>query len=171
MPQKDPKTQARRRELQENQSPDMKLRRGIIAVSVVGMVAMGAVSLLQTGVVKHLPDPPLKSFDSDKVNSSDTAYSLGIPDGTLSLVSLAANVPLAAFGDANRSESAPLIPLAIAAKTTAEAVVASLYFFSMPLNEKKWCGYCIVGALSNVSIAALSLIEANRALQSLRVQK
>jgi hypothetical protein len=34
------------------------------------------------GLVKHLPDPPLPGFDSDRVNSSDTAYKFGAPDGT-----------------------------------------------------------------------------------------
>jgi hypothetical protein len=36
------------------------------------------VTLFQTGLVRHLPDPPLPGFDSDKVNSSDLAYRLGV---------------------------------------------------------------------------------------------
>jgi len=132
-------------------------------LSLVGMGAMTAVSLFQTGIIKHLPDPPLKDFDSDKVNSSDTAYALGVPDGTLSLASLAANIPIAAFGGENRAETQPLVPLAAAAKASVEAVVAGWYFYQMPTKEKKWCGYCIVGALANFGIAALSLFEAKKA--------
>ena len=71
-----------RRELQTGDAPALRWRRAIVGASLVGMGAMGAVSLLQMGVIRHLPDPPLRGFDSDKVNSSDTAYALGVPDGT-----------------------------------------------------------------------------------------
>ncbi len=156
-----------RRELQQSNESDLKVRRAIIGLSLLGMGAMTAVSLFQTGVIKHLPDPPIKNFDSDKVNSSDTAYVLGVPDGTLSLASLAANIPLAAFGGKNRAEEQPLVPIAFAAKATVEAAVAGWYFYQMPTKEKAWCGYCIVGALANWSIAALSLVEAKRAWKAL----
>lgn len=160
-----------RRELQKGKSSGLKLRRGIIGLSLLGMGAMTMVSLFQTGIIKHLPDPPLESFDSDKVNSSDTAYALGVPDGTLSLASLAANIPLAAFGDENRSETMPLIPLAAAAKSSVEAIVAGWYFYQMPVVEKKWCAYCIVGALANLGVAALSLPEAKKAWKNFAADK
>ncbi|HEX8286969.1 MAG TPA: vitamin K epoxide reductase family protein [Pyrinomonadaceae bacterium] len=156
-----------RRELQESSESGLNLRRAVIGLSLLGISAMTAVSLFQTGIIKHLPDPPIDGFDSDKVNSSDTAYALGVPDGTLSLASLAANIPLAAFGGANRAEKQPLIPIAIAAKTTIEAAVAGWYFYQMPTKEKAWCGYCIVGAATNVGIAALALTEAKKAWKNL----
>ena len=161
-------TQQLRRELQNGNSEDLNLRRGIIGLSLVGMAAMTAVTLLQTGIVKHLPDPPIDSFDSDKVNSSDTAYALGVPDGALSLASLAANIPLASFGGENRAETMPLVPIAAAAKASVEAAIAGWYFYQMPTKEKKWCGYCIVGAMTNFGIAALSLMEAKKAWKSLK---
>jgi uncharacterized membrane protein len=163
----DNEPQKLRRELQESNSSGMNLRRAIIGLSLLGMGAMTAVSLFQTGIVKHLPDPPLDNFDSDKVNSSDTAYALGVPDGTVSLASLAANIPLAAFGGENRAEEKPLIPIAFAAKATIEAAVAGWYFYQMPTKEKAWCGYCILGAAANVGIAALALAEAKRAWKNL----
>lgn len=161
-------TQDLRRELQRGRSEGLRLRRGVIALSLVGMGAMAAVSLFQTGLVGHLPDPPLPDFDSDKVNSSDTAYALGVPDGALSLASLAANVPLAAFGGADRAEKLPLVPLAAAAKATVEAAVAGWYFYQMPAKEKKWCAYCIVGAAVNFGIAALTLMEAKKAWKKVK---
>lgn len=161
-------TQQLRRELQNSTSEDLNRRRGIIGLSLLGMAAMTAVTLLQTGIVKHLPDPPIDGFDSDKVNSSDTAYALGVPDGALSLASLAANIPIAAFGGENRAETMPLVPIAFATKATVEAAVAGWYFYQMPTKEKAWCGYCIVGALTNFGIAALSLMEAKKAWKTLR---
>jgi uncharacterized membrane protein len=161
-------TQQLRRELQQSEKGDLNVRRAIIGLSLVGMGAMTAVSLFQTGIINHLPDPPIKDFDSDKVNSSDTAYALGVPDGTLSLASLAANIPLASFGGANRAKEMPLVPIAAAAKASVEAVVAGWYFYQMPTKEKKWCGYCIVGAAANFGIAALSLVEAKKAWKELK---
>ena len=153
-----------RQQLQREDAPDLKRRRDIIAWSLVGMATMAAVTLLQTGIVKHLPDPQFGNFDSDRVNSSDTAYRLGAPDGSISLASLAANIPIAAFGGANRVQGKPWVPLVAAVKAVGEALAASWYFYQMSGKEKAWCGYCIVGALSNIGIAALTLPEVRTAL-------
>ena len=166
--QADSKPQRLREELQNSEKSDVNFRRAIIGLSLLGIGAMTAVSLFQTGIVKHLPDPPIDGFDSDKVNSSDTAYALRVPDGALSLASLAANIPLAAFGGENRATETPLIPLAAAAKASVEAAVAGWYFYQMPTKEKAWCGYCIVGALTNWGIAALTLMEAKKAWKSMK---
>jgi uncharacterized membrane protein len=157
-----------RHELQETENDDLKLRRGVIGLSLLGMAAMTAVSLLQTGIVKHLPDPPFESFDSDKINSSDTAYKFGVPDGAVSLSDLAFNIPLAAYGGADRARRQPWVPLLAAGKAMVAAVAASWYFYQMPAKEKKWCGYCIVGALCNFGILALTLPEARKAIKALR---
>jgi uncharacterized membrane protein len=140
-------------------------RRRIVRISLLGMASMAAVSLLQTGAVRHLPDPPLRGFASDKVNRSDTSYQFGVPDGTLSLASFAINVPLAALGGRLRTERRPWIPLVISAKATAEALMAGYYFLQMPLKEKAWCGYCIVGAAASLTVFGLSLTEARQALR------
>lgn len=163
--------QQMRRELQRGKSENLGRRRAVIGLSLVGMAAMTAVALFQTGVIEHLPDPPINGFDSDKVNSSETAYALGVPDGTLSLASLAANIPLAAFGGENRYEEQPLVPILAAGKAVVEALVAGWYFYQMPTKEKAWCGYCITGALCNFGIAALSLPEAKRAIESLAAKR
>jgi uncharacterized membrane protein len=156
-----------REQLQHGQTSDLKRRRAIVGVSLAGMAAMGAVSALQTGLVKHLPDPPLRSFNSDKVNSSETAYALGIPDGPLVVLSFAANLPLAALGGADRARKQPWIPIAAAGKALFEAVVSSWFFYQMPAKEKAWCGYCIAGAAATFTVAALSLPEARAAVRNL----
>ena len=60
---KSKETQKLRRELQQSGESDLNLRRGIIGLSLVGIAAMTAVTLFQTDVVKHLPDPPIDGFD------------------------------------------------------------------------------------------------------------
>jgi uncharacterized membrane protein len=157
-----------RYELQQEETLDLKRRRGIIVLSLVGMASMTAVTLLQTGIVKHLPDPPMGNFDSDRVNSSDTAYRFGVPDGSISLASLAANIPIAAFGGARRARRQPWVPLLACVKASIEAAAASWYFYQMPAKEKAWCGYCVLGALANIGIAILTIPEAQEALGELK---
>ena len=157
-----------REDLQEGVAPDLQRRRGVVALSLFGIASMAAVTLLQTGIVKHLPDPPWDSFDSDKVNSSGTAYALGTPDGTLSLAGLAMNIPLAGFGGTDRAEKLPYVPLGASVKAGIEAVAAGWYFYQMPAKEKKWCAYCIAGAIANFGIFALTVPEALKAISVLR---
>src|SRR5918996_5324923 len=121
-----------RKELQEANTPDLQKRRAIIALSLAGIASMTAVTLLQTGIIRHLPDPPVGNFDSDRVNSSDTAYRFGLPDGPISLASLALNIPIAAFGGAARARKYPWLSIFAAGKAVAEALAASWYFYQMP---------------------------------------
>ncbi len=151
------------RDLREGDTEGLRRRRKVIGLSLAGMAAMTAVSLLQTGLIDHLPDPPLKSFDSDRVNTSTTAYQFGVPDGTVSLASMAANIPLAALGGRHRAGGHPWIPLGAAAKAAAGAVGAGRYFYQMPAREKAWCAYCIAGALASFGILGLTLPEAREA--------
>lgn len=160
--------QRRIHDLQHRGPADLGRRRAVIGLSLLGIASMAATSLLQTGVLKHLPDPPLPGFDSDKVNLSRTAYPFGMPDGTLALVSYALNLPLAAFGPADRAVAQPWLPLLGTTKAAADALVAGWYFYQMPTREKAWCAYCVTAALASFAILGLSLPEAKRALARLR---
>lgn len=120
-----------RRDLQRGSTTHMKLRRGVIGTSVAGMASMVPVTMLQTGLVHHLPDPPLKGFHSDAANSSLIAFKFGVPDGAMSVASFAVNIPLAAFGGADRARTKPLIPLIAAGKAAIDAAVSAWYFDKM----------------------------------------
>jgi uncharacterized membrane protein len=157
-----------RRDFQQNESGDLRRRRAIFNLSLLGIGSMAAVTLLQTGIVKHLPGPPIDGFDSDKVNLSDEAFQFGVPDGTLGLASFAGNLPLAALGDADRARAQPVVPLAAAAKAALDAIVAGYYFYQMPAKERAWCGYCIVGGIASFAVFALTIPEARKAMAALR---
>lgn len=160
-----------RRELQNDDSDEMRFRRGIVGASLIGMASMAAVTLLQTGIVRHLPDPPTRRphFHSDKVNSSDEAYGYGMPDGPLTLAAHATNAALAAMGPPDRYRRRPWIPLAAAAVSGAQAAVAAKYlFYTMPKVDKAWCPYCITDALTHFATFALTLPEARRAISAMR---
>ena len=160
--------QIARAELTEGDSEDMRRRRAIIGLSIVGIGIAAAVSMLQTGLVRHLPDPPVGNFDADKVIKSDEAYQFGIPDATIALTGLAANVPLAAWGGSERAKNQPLIPLIATGKAATEAAAAAWYFYQMPTKLKTWCGYCIAASAVYLGILALTLPEAKRALSEIR---
>jgi uncharacterized membrane protein len=80
------------------------------------------------------------------------------------------NLPLAGFGGVSRAERTPYVPIAAAVKSGVEAAAAGWYFYQMPVKEKKWCAYCIAGAITNVAVFALTVPEAVRALRHLRAK-
>jgi uncharacterized membrane protein len=156
-----------RRDLQRGGTTHMKLRRAIIGVSAVGAASMLPVTMLQTGIVHHLPDPPIRGFHSDAANSSLLAYQFGAPDGSMAVASFAVNIPIAAFGGAERARTKPAVPLAAAAKAAID-LASSAWYFNEMRKGKKWCPYCIVGAISSLAVFVLTVPEARAAWKQLR---
>jgi hypothetical protein len=72
-----------RDELRGGTSRDLDRRRRIATLAGFGAVDFAIISLYQLGVIRHLPDPPGRLFDSDKVNAAASAYRFGAPDGPL----------------------------------------------------------------------------------------
>jgi uncharacterized membrane protein len=155
------------RQITQGDSGDMKRRRAIVGVSLVGMAAMGIVALLQTGVVKKLPDPPVDTpnFDTEKVNLSEEAFSYGMPDAPLVLVTHAINVAIASAGPPDCHQNRRWLPLAAVAMALPQAAIAAKYlFYQMPKVDNAWCPYCVVDALTHFATVALTLPEAAKAL-------
>ena len=158
-----------RHELQTSDEPEVILRRAVVGVSIAGIAAMTAVTLFQSGIVKHLPDPPEQDFDSEKVNSSEEAYSYGMPDGPLGIASHAVNLALATSGSANRAQEAPWLPVMATVAATPAALTSMQYlFYAMPVKEKAWCGYCVADALTHIATLGLTLYESSKALSYVR---
>jgi hypothetical protein len=61
------------RDLRESSSEFMKKRRGVLGLSLASIASMGVIALYQTGILKHVPEPPLPGLDADKVNGSAQA--------------------------------------------------------------------------------------------------
>ncbi|HEY2854941.1 MAG TPA: vitamin K epoxide reductase family protein [Gemmatimonadaceae bacterium] len=143
-------------------------RQAIVVLSALGMANATIVSLRQLDVIRHLPDPPLRSFHADLVTTSPQSFVFGIPDAPLALASLALNIPIALAGGHARAEEHPWLPLAGATKAMAEAGMAAWYFVQMPTRLNVWCAYCVLGAVVNVAIATLTVPEARRAVPHVR---
>src|SRR5947207_67163 len=114
------------RELRTGTSPDLRRRRGIVGLSLLASASMGVIALYQTGLIRHLPEPPLPRLNADKVDASAEAYEkLAVPDAILGLGSYAATMGLAAMGGNDRARNLPLIPLALAAKVAFDVANAA----------------------------------------------
>ncbi len=82
-------------QLRHGAGPYLARRRGVVGLSLAAAGSMGLIALYQTGIIKHLPDPPLPWFDSDKVDASAEAYSyFATPDAALGLTNYGVTNPL-----------------------------------------------------------------------------
>jgi uncharacterized membrane protein len=146
-----------RRELREGDSPSLRRRRWIGVLSALGAVDFAIISLYQLGVIRHLPDPPGRIFDSDKVNASRKAYSTGVPDGTLGLGLYALTLILAGAGGSARTGRHPLLDVALGGAVAAGVAAAVQYLYDMAMRQERACPYCLVGAAANFAMLALAV--------------
>lgn len=156
------------RELRTAETPDLTRRRWIIGLSLLGTAMGQIVSLYQTGVIGHLPDPPVSLFDSDKVDASSYAYKrLLTPDALLMVVSYGVTASLAGAGGKNRAQDNPTLPITMGLKTLIDSA------FALQLGREEWaenkalCAYCQVATLCSLASAALALPEMRRAVRAL----
>jgi hypothetical protein len=111
------------RQLRLGQNSDLTRRRWIIGLSFVTVAAGQIVSLYQTGIISHLPDPPIPIFDSDKVDASDYGYKrLQMPDAPAMIITGGITATLAAAGGQDRATELPWLPVALLGKTLIDLV-------------------------------------------------
>jgi uncharacterized membrane protein len=135
-------------EMRNDNSPAVVDRRNIAALAAAGLIDFSFISLSQLGFIKHLPDPPGKIFDSDKVNSSPDAVLLGIPDAPISLFMYASTVLLATAGN-RKTRFSKYFDLLMGGIVVGQAAGAAHYMYTMAKDQKKVCIYCVAGALIN----------------------
>ncbi len=156
-----------RTDLTTGHSADLRRRRAIVGLSMVGMAAMGAVTLLQTGVLGHLPDPPGERFDSDAANLSDEAFESGVPDAALDVRTLASNLPLATIGGERRARERPWLSLIASGKAAVAAGGAADRISSMIRDRTPWSPYVLTSAAASIGIFALTVPEAATAVRTI----
>lgn len=144
-------------------------RRRTTGLTLGAMAALGAVAAYQTGVVRHLPDPPGRWFASDEVDASGEAYRPGlVPDATTALLSYAVTLVLAGRGGADRWRTEPWVPLLLAAKALADAVSAGYLTAEQVSRHRRLCAWCLAAALATGATVPQVLPEARAALRQLR---
>jgi hypothetical protein len=166
---RDEKAEQLSRELRTDTSPDLRRRRGIVGLSLVASASMGVIALYQTGLIRHLPEPPLPKLNADKVDASAEAYSrFAVPDAILGLGSYAATMGLAAMGGKDRAREQPLIPLALAAKVAFDVANAARMTVDQWTKYRAFCFWCLIAAAATFAMAPLVVPEASEALRAMR---
>lgn len=158
---------AMRRALRDGSSPSLRRRRWITGLAAAGMIDFAIITLYQTGVLRKLPDPPGRLFDSNKVNASHSAYAMGHPDGTSGATLYALTTVLASFGGTRETGRHPLWDLAMAGAVGAGVAGAGKYLWDMATKQQRACPYCIVGAGLHFAMLPLALREAREGLREL----
>lgn len=156
------------RQLRLGHSPDLTRRRWIIGLSLVTAVAGQIVTLYQTGIISHLPDPPLAVFDSDKVDASDYAYKrLQMPDAPAMIITAGITAALASAGGQARATQQPWLPVALLGKTLIDLVTNVQLGREEWQENKKLCFYCQASTVAATAAAVLAVPEAIKAIKTL----
>src|SRR5438270_7194243 len=146
------------RELRTESTPDLARRRGIVALSLAASASMGVIALSQTGIIKHLPEPPLRFFDADRIDASPEAYKrFATPDALLGLGSYAATAGLAAMGGRERPR---WISLALAAKIGFDVANAMRLTVAQWRDYRAFCFWCLIAAGATFAMIPLVMPEA-----------
>ena len=149
------------RDLRVESSSDLKHRRGIVGLSLLASASMGVIALYQTGLIKHLPEPPLPMLDADKVDASAEAYeTLRTPDAILGLGSYAVTMGLAAAGGKDRARETPWLPLLLAGKVAVDAANAAKLSVDQWTKHRAFCFWCLIAAAATFAMAPLAVPEA-----------
>lgn len=154
--------------LRTGSDPDLRRRRALVGLSLLGAAMGQVVTAYQVGLVRHLPDPP-GPFDADRVDASDYAYLRGhCPDGPLMVLTYALTALAAGAGGQDRAEHRPVLPVLMGAKVVSD-VATNLVLARQEWRENAaFCAYCQVATLLSVASLGLAAPEARRALRRLR---
>ncbi|WP_128543285.1 vitamin K epoxide reductase family protein [Larkinella soli] len=155
-------------ELREGQTEDLNRRRWIAGLSMVGATIGQIVSLYQLGIIKHLPDPPISVFDSDKVDASAYAYKrLDTPDALMMILNYATTAMLAGAGGKDRAETNPGVPIAMGVKTLADTALNLTLAREEWQENKKLCFYCQMATVVSAATVVLAVPEVMKAVRKL----
>lgn len=144
-------------------------RRRVAALSLASIGALGAVAAYQTGIIGHLPEPPLPGLDADTVDASGEAYQLfKTPDAALGVLSSAATLVLAGMGDGRRATERPWLPLALAAKVGLDAAGGLFLTAEQASKHRRFCSWCLTAAAASLAMVPQVVPEARVAWRSLR---
>lgn len=134
---------------------ELRSKRRLIFLSALGLIDFSIITLYQTGIIRRLPDVPLRFFDSNQVNAAPSAYRFGAPDGAIGSLAYATTMVLACAGETKNGKNAKFTDLLLAGTVAGNAAGATYYLYEMAFKQKKACVYCLAGAAINFASVAL----------------
>jgi len=157
------------RDLRHGSSPFLKRRRSIIGLALFSCAVLGAVALYQVGILKNLPQPPFKTFDTGRVNGSGQAYAiLATPDAFLGLASYAVTACLAAMGPDNRWRQHRWMPVALAVKLFGDSAMAAKLSFDEATKFHAFSIWSVIVAAATWTALPLAVPEALAAVREFK---
>lgn len=135
-------------------------RRSIVAFAVFAAVDFALGSLVQTGVIRRLPDPPIFGVDSHRVMTSPAAYPAGIPDTALALMHNGLVIALAGAASRTTNKSRRLtLDLMLAGAVVLGSLGVAHYLAEM-IRLRRACVYCIAAAAAMLATVPLAFRNA-----------
>lgn len=145
-----------RDELRSGKSADLNRRRKMVLLSALGIADFSLIALLQSGVIRRLPDIPYPEvFDTNGINTSKTSFKMGVPDAIISTMLFATRMALATAGGSEKAGRKPVFNLLLGGASLGHALGAAQLTYNMFFKKKKICIYCLTGAGLIVSSAAV----------------
>lgn len=143
-------------------------RRKVAAFNLGAIAALLPVAAYQTGLLRHLPEPPLLYLDADRVDASGEAYvTLRTAAAPLGIASYAATVALAAMGADDRAQRHPWLVLAFTGKVATDALGGAVLTLEQLTKHRRFCGYCLLASALAIAAVPAVVPEVRAALRSL----
>ncbi len=140
------------------------VHKGIAIVCCCAAIAsLTPVVLLQLGIVKRLPDPPGRIFNSKRIVTSKSAYRFGIPDGVLGIGSYSITLVLLITATPYR----PLLRGILRAKLLLDGTVAARKTRKQMKEFGRVCSWCLGAAIATAGVVYF----ARKAREAERLQR
>jgi uncharacterized membrane protein len=111
------------------------------------LVTLVPIAASQLGLLSHLPDPPSRIFDSDRIANSPLAHPWGIPDRLLGMASYSATLGLIWL-----ARERPLARKLLAIKLIADGVAAGVNTTRQITSFRKLCSWCMVTTICTTAM-------------------
>jgi uncharacterized membrane protein len=137
----------------------LRARRRIAAIAGALAADFAVIGMRQYGVIRHLPDLPIRGFDSNAVITSPAAYPAGIPDGALAVAGLGGIIALATAGGSKKTGRSRWFDRALFGALAIGAAGAAHYLDEMLRKQRRLCAYCLVGAAGFFAMGTIAALQ------------
>lgn len=151
--------------------PALRRRRRVVGGTMLSTVCMAVATLYQTGVLRRIPELPLRRFDAGRVEASAQAYQLlRMPDAPLAVVSFGLTAALAAGADpgGGSGRRADLIRVALGAKAVADAGYSLKLMADQVTKHGRLCSWCLTTTAGSAIAIGPALAEGRAGWRALR---
>lgn len=126
----------------------------LIAATSAAILTLLPIAAHQLGLLEHLPDPPSRIFNSDRITGSEAAHPMGIPDSLLGIGSYGLTLLLVLLA---RQDSGARKLLTV--KLVADGSLAGFHVVKQVVIFRRLCSWC-----TGTALCTAAMIFAGRSL-------